>query len=199
MAPGVDPLPPLPHPLFDEWYADARVREPSYPESLAVATTDSRGRPGVRTVLMKGWDARGLVFYTNTEGAKGSALDHSGAAEVLFYWKSTQRQVRMHGPVARVDDAEADAYAASRPRDSQLSAWASLQSRPMPARDAYETRLADYAAHFPQSVPRPPHWTGYRLVPERFEFWEERAFRQHERWTYSLEPGGGWRAERLYP
>ena len=193
------PLPPCPLALFEAWFADAAAAEPSYPESFALATVDSRGRPSLRTVLMKARDASGIVFYTNAEGSKGGALDHSGRAEALFYWKSIQRQVRIHGPVARVAGAEADAYFATRPRDSRVGAWASLQSRPMPSSHALAERAARFEARFPADVPRPPHWPGYRIAPERFEFWEEREFRRHERWTYTRLPGGGWRTERLYP
>lgn len=195
-----DPLPPDPFALFGLWFGEAKTTEPSYPESLALACVDALGRPSVRTVLLKGWDKRGFVFYTNLEGAKGSAIAATGLAEVLFYWKSSERQVRVGGAVEQVSDAEADAYFARRPRGSQIGAWASLQSRPMPARASNDERVTLYEVKFPDgtAVPRPPHWSGLRIVPERFEFWEERAFRQHERWTYSPTIGG-WRTQRLYP
>jgi len=195
-----DPLPQDPFALFGTWFAEAKASEPSYPESLALAVVDALGRPSVRTVLLKGWDERGFVFYTNLEGAKGTAIAATGQAEALFYWKSSERQVRVGGPVARVSDEEADAYFARRPRGSQIGAWASLQSRPMLARSSNDERVALYEAKFPDgtAVPRPPHWSGLRIVPDRFEFWEERAFRQHERWTYT-PAAGGWRTQRLYP
>ena len=195
-----DPLPNDPFALFEEWFAAARTTEPSYPEAFSLATVDSRGRPAARTVLMKARDARGIVFYTNAEGAKGSALDATRQAEALFYWKSAERQVRIGGAVERVADEEADAYFASRPRGSKVGAWASLQSRPMPMRETLAERVALFETRFPEPapVPRPPHWPGYRIRPDRFEFWEERAFRQHERWTYAPAPGG-WRVQRRFP
>jgi len=193
-----DPLPQDPFELFGMWFAEAKTTEPSYPESLSLAAVDALGRPSVRTVLLKAWDERGLVFYTNLEGAKGTAIAATGQAEALFYWKSSERQIRIGGPVAQVSDEEADAYFARRPRGSQVGAWASLQSLPMPTRVSNDERVALYEAKFPADVPRPPNWSGLRIVPDRFEFWEERAFRQHERWTYTPAPGG-WRTQRLYP
>ena len=200
-VPMDDPLPPDPFALFGQWFAEAKTTEPSYPEALTLAAVDARGRPSARTVLLKGWDERGFVFYTNLEGAKGSALAATGQAEALFYWKSSERQVRVGGPVEIVADAEADTYFNRRPRGSQIGAWASLQSRPMPARGSLDERVAVYEAKFPDAVPRPPHWSGWRILPDRFEFWEERAFRQHERWTYepAAAPATGWRIQRLYP
>ncbi len=194
-----DPLPADPFALFATWFAEAKTTEPSYPESFSVAAIDARARPTVRTVLLKGWDERGFVFYTNLEGAKSSAIAATGQAEALFYWKSSERQIRVGGPVERVSDDEADAYFDKRPRGSRIGAWASLQSRPMPTRASLDERVAIYEAKFPGDPPRPPHWTGLRIVPDRFEFWEERAFRQHERWTYDPTPDGQWRVQRLYP
>jgi pyridoxamine 5'-phosphate oxidase len=194
-----DPLPPDPFALFGQWFAQAKTTEPSYPEAFALAAVDTRGRPSVRTVLLKGWDERGFVFYTNLEGAKGSALTANPLAEALFYWKSSERQIRIGGPVTQVANDEADAYYDKRPRGSRIGAWASLQSRPMPTRESLAERVALYEAKFPGDPPRPPHWTGLRIVPDRFEFWEERAFRQHERWTYQPTAGGLWRIQRLYP
>ncbi len=194
-----DPLPPDPFALFGTWFAEAKNTEPTYPEAFSVAAVDARGRPSVRTVLLKAWDERGLVFYTNLEGAKGSAIVATGQAEALFYWKSCERQIRIGGPVNQVSDTEADAYFTKRPRGSRIGAWASLQSRPMPARGSLAERVALYETKFPDEPPRPPHWTGLRILPNRFEFWEEREFRQHERWTYEPAPQGTWRVQRLYP
>ena len=195
----MEPLPTDPFELFGEWFDAARASEPVDPNAMALATADAAGRPSVRTVLMKAWDRAGFVFYTNLESRKATALAHNTAAELLFYWKSLKRQVRIAGAVAPVSPAEADAYFASRPRDSRLGAWASLQSRPMAARTTFEARLAEIDARFPgDEVPRPPFWSGLRVAPERFEFWEERAFRHHERWSYARD-GAGWRAGWLFP
>lgn len=188
-----------PHSLFDAWLAEARRTEPNDPEAMALATTDAGGQPSVRMVLLKGHDAQGFVFYTNTASRKGADLAAVPRAGLLFHWKSLRRQVRVEGPVAPVAAAEADAYFATRGRDSQIGAWASDQSRPLDARETFEARVAEVAARFEgQEVPRPPHWSGYRVVPERIEFWIDRAYRLHERRLFTRS-GDGWSEGLLYP
>jgi pyridoxamine 5'-phosphate oxidase len=189
-----------PHALFDAWFAEARAREPSDPEAMALATADAAGRPSVRMVLLKGHDPRGFVFYTNSESRKGGALAANPQAALLFHWKSLRRQVRIEGAVTPVAAEEADAYFASRARDSQLGAWASDQSRPLESRAVFEDRFARVKADYEgDDVPRPPHWWGYRIVPDRIEFWLDRAHRLHERRLFTLGPDGGWTEGLLYP
>jgi pyridoxamine 5'-phosphate oxidase len=168
---------------------------------MAVATVDADGLPNVRMVLMNGYDRRGPVFYTNTQSQKGGELDQAGKAAIVFHWKTLRRQVRFRGPVERVSDAEADAYFASRPRDSRIGAWASQQSRPLESRFALEKAVAAQAARFGLGeVPRPPHWTGYRLMPIAIELWHDRPFRLHDRVIFRRDtPDGTWRKERWYP
>jgi pyridoxamine 5'-phosphate oxidase len=196
IAPQDDPVA-----LFDAWLVEAGKSEPNEPEAMALATVDERGWPDVRMVLLKSADARGFVFYTNLESAKGRALRAHPQAALCFHWKTVRRQVRVRGPVAQVSEAEADAYFASRAKDSQIGAWASAQSRPMEARFAFEREIAKYAARFALSkVPRPPHWSGFRLTPLEIEFWRDRPFRLHDRLLYRREsPDAPWRTERLYP
>lgn len=194
-----------PHGLFEAWLAEAGAVEPNDPNALALATADAAGQPSVRMVLLKGHDARGFVFYTNEESAKGAQLAANPAAALLFHWKSLRRQVRIEGRVERVEAVEADAYFTTRGRDSQLGAWASEQSRPLDRRETFETRFVEMGARFAGGpVPRPPHWGGYRLVPERIEFWEDRPHRLHHRRLFTREPGsgsraGGWTESLLYP
>ena len=165
--------------------------------TLATATPD--GAPSARMVLLKGHDARGFVFYTNSQSRKGEELAANPRAALLFHWKSLRRQVRTEGRIAPVDQAEADAYFASRARDSQLGAWASDQSRPLASRDLFERRFAELVARYDgRDVPRPPHWWGYRLVPDRIEFWSDRPHRLHERRLFVRE-GDAWREGLLYP
>lgn len=189
-----------PHALFEEWLAEARSSEPNDPTGMALATADAAGRPSVRMVLMKGHDARGFVFYTNFDSRKGADLAANPQAALLFHWKSLRRQVRIEGAVVPVADAEADAYFASRSRDSQLGAWASDQSRPLDSRATFEARYEAVRARFEGGdVPRPPRWSGWRVVPERIEFWTDRPHRLHERRLFTRTDGGGWTEGLLYP
>lgn len=190
-----------PFELFRQWFDDATASEPNDPNAMALATVDSAGMPDVRMVLMKGYDPQGFVFYTNTGSAKGTQLLASRKAAIVFHWKSLHRQVRVRGPVEQVSDAEADAYFQSRPRDSRIGAWASQQSRPLESRFALEKAVAVNAAKYAVgTVPRPPHWTGFRIMPVAIEFWHDRPFRLHDRITFSrAEPNGDWTKHRLYP
>jgi pyridoxamine 5'-phosphate oxidase len=188
-----------PFPLFAAWLEEARGSEINDPTGVALATVDETGLPDVRMVLMKGFDARGFVFYTNFQSAKGRELIAHPKAALLFHWKSLRRQVRIRGPVAQVSDAEADAYFASRPREARIGAWASDQSRPLEGRFALEKRVAEYVLKFGVGdVPRPPHWSGFRVCPEQIEFWKDGAFRLHDRLRFD-RAGEGWETVRLYP
>jgi len=188
-----------PHALFDAWLSEAEAAEPNDPGAMTLATADSSGRPSARVVLLKGHDARGFVFYTNEQSAKGGQLAASPAAALLFHWKSLRRQVRIEGPVERVAVADADAYFATRGRDSQLGAWASDQSRPLDARATFEARFEAAGKRFADgTVSRPPHWGGYRVVPERIEFWEDRPHRLHHRRLFT-RTARGWAESLLYP
>lgn len=191
-----------PFALFEAWLAEASASELNDPTAMALATVDAEGLPNVRMVLLKGLDARGFVFYTNTESTKGRELIGQGKAAGLFHWKSLRRQVRLRGPVEMVTPAEADAYFASRPRGSRIGAWASQQSRPLESRFALEKAVAYYTAKYPVGdVPRPPHWTGFRILPVAMEFWKDGAFRLHDRVQFLRDdPEGPWTGrQRLYP
>lgn len=197
-----EPLPDSADPfaLFAQWLEDAKAKEPNDPNAMALATVDAEGMPDVRMVLLKGVDDRGFVFYTNLESAKGRQLAATPKAALLFHWKSLRRQVRVRGVVEAVSAEEADAYFATRARASQIGAWASDQSRPMPDRLALEKRIADFGLKFGVGrPPRPPHWSGFRVLPQSFEFWRDRPFRLHERLFFETDEMGGWRTRRLFP
>jgi pyridoxamine 5'-phosphate oxidase len=188
-----------PFALFDIWFAEARASEPNDGNAMALATSTPDGRPSVRMVLLKGHGPDGFVFYTNLDSRKGGELAANAHVALLFHWKSLRRQIRIEGVVAPVDDATADAYFATRGRDSQLGAWASDQSRPLADRETFEARFAEMQARFEgQDVPRPPRWSGWRVTPDRIEFWQDRAHRLHERNLY-VRNGDIWTKGLLYP
>ena len=189
--------------VFAAWLAEAEASEPNDANAMALSTVGEDGMPSCRMVLLKGYDADGFVFYTNYESRKGRQLLTTPKAALLFHWKSLRRQVRIEGEVTPVSDAEADAYFDSRPKQSQIGAWASQQSRPLEGRFELEKRVALFAAKYAVTkVPRPPHWSGFRLTPRLIEFWQDGAFRLHDRLVYSREEaaaGDGWTTERLFP
>ena len=188
-----------PFALFDEWFAEAKASEPNDPEAMALATADLLREPSVRMVLLKEHGPEGFVFYTNEESEKGRQLKENPNAALLFHWKSLPRQVRIEGSVERVSDEEADAYFASRARDSQLGAWASDQSRPLDSRATFEQRFEEMKRRYDgQEVPRPPYWGGYRVIPQRIEFWTDRPHRLHERRLF-VRGAEGWSEGLLYP
>jgi pyridoxamine 5'-phosphate oxidase len=195
LQPQADPIG-----LFQQWLAEAEASEPNDPNAMALATTTAHGMPSVRMVLLKGLDSRGFVFYTNKQSRKGEELAANRHAALLFHWKSLRRQVRIEGPIEDVTEAEADAYFASRSRASRLGAMASDQSRPLSGRDELERRLAEVEARYPgEDVPRPPHWSGYRVLPDIIEFWQDMPHRLHDRMLYRRESERSWQTTRLFP
>lgn len=188
-----------PFALFATWFAAAEASEPNDANAFALATATADARPSVRIVLLKGWDEQGFVFYSNMDSRKGRELAANPRVHMDFHWKSLRRQIRIDGSASLVSDAEADAYFASRPRDSQVGAWASLQSQPLNKRETFEARIAEMAARFEGGpVPRPPRWSGWRVTPEVMEFWQDRDNRLHER-TLFTRSGNGWTSSFLYP
>lgn len=193
-----------PFALFGEWMEDARRHEPNDPDAMCIASVDDQGRPSARMVLMKGWDRHGFVFYTNLESRKGQELLANPNIAMCMHWKSLAKQVRIEGPVHQVADDEADEYFRSRHRSSRIGAWASAQSRPLEGRFELERKVAEYTAKFHIGpIPRPPHWSGFRCVPHRIEFWRDGLFRLHDRLVF-IRAGGSdtdpqFRTERLYP
>ncbi len=186
--------------LFSDWFAEALASEPNDPNAMALATTGLNGQPHVRMVLLKGHGPDGFTFYTNQQSDKAVQIAERPFAALLFHWKSLRRQVRIEGKVCTVSDAEADIYFASRGRDSQLGAWASDQSRPLDDRATFEARFAALAAQYEgKDVPRPPHWSGYRIDPARIEFWEDRPHRLHHRRLFERAGANGWTEGLLYP
>ena len=193
------PAPEDPIPLFEAWMAEAATSEPNDPNAVCLATATPEGRPSARMVLLKGVDARGFVFYTNLESRKGGELAANPFAAMCFHWKTLQRSVRVEGAIEPVSAEEADAYYASRARGSRIGAWASRQSRPLEGRFALEKAVAEYTLKFGLAeIPRPDHWSGFRLLPTRIEFWRDMPFRLHERRVFH-KAGAGWELEMLYP
>jgi len=186
--------------LFSQWFKEAQNTDPDDPNAMCLATADEYGRPSARTLLLKGYDEKGFVFYTNRESRKGRALETNPYAAILFYWKTLDRQIHIEGSVSRVGDDESDDYFLSRPRGSRLGAWASQQSRAMESRATLKKRIEDMEKKYQgnENVPRPPYWGGYRLKPERMEFWQEGDFRLHTRILYTRS-GDGWKREMLFP
>jgi len=187
--------------LFADWYTEAEKSEPNDPSAMSLATVGPSGMPALRMVLLKGYDSSGFVFYTNCQSRKGDHLAAHPEAALLFHWKSLRRQVRLEGMTTRTTAAEADAYFGTRPRGSQIGAWASDQSQPLESRFALEKRVAEYTARYLiGAIPRPPHWSGYRLQPILIEFWQDGAFRLHDRLEYRrAAPGQPWSTRTLFP
>ena len=191
---GTDPFS-----LFQSWYDEAVAAEVNDPDAMALASVDAGGMPSVRMVLLKEWAADGFVFYTNYESRKSGELDAAAKAAFCIHWKSLRRQVRVVGPVSRVDAARSDAYFASRGRGSRIGAWASAQSRPLDSRDSLAAAVAEVEARFPDDVPRPPHWGGFLIEPQEIEFWADGEHRLHDRFRFTPDAAGGWDVSRLNP
>jgi pyridoxamine 5'-phosphate oxidase len=196
--PTGEPL-PMPFTQFQTWMAEAEKSEPNDPNAMLLATTTLDGQPSLRAVLLKGVDDRGFVFYTNTESKKGLELALNPKVALLLHWKSLRRQIRIQGVVEDVTDAEADAYYASRPRNSRLGAWASQQSRPLVNRAILEERLAEMEQRFPDEVPRPSYWSGYRVLPFYFEFWQDMPYRLHDRTVFKRSKDESWEQSKIFP
>jgi pyridoxamine 5'-phosphate oxidase len=184
---------------FTQWFAEAGTTEPNDPNAMILATATAAGKPSARTVLLKAWDERGFVFYTNLDSRKSQELKENPNAALLFYWKILHRQIRIEGTISLVDNAQADAYYASRPRGSRIGAWASAQSRPLADRETFDRAIQATETRFPDdAIPRPPFWSGWRLTPDYFEFWQDQQYRLHDRLTYT-RTNDGWVPGRLYP
>ena len=198
-----DPLTdPLPDPFrqFEAWFEEAKATEPNDPNAMTLATATAGGVPSARMVLLKALDAHGFTFFTNTQSRKGDELAANAHAALLFHWKSLRRQIRIEGVVEPVSAAEADDYFASRARISRLGAIASDQSRPLPAREVLEQRVREADARYPgDGIPRPEHWSGFRLLPERFEFWQDMPYRLHDRTVHERGDDGAWTTIKLFP
>lgn len=189
-----------PFTLFDIWFAEARAAELNDANAMTLASTGANGQPSARMVLLKGHSAQGFVFYTNQQSHKAGQISERPFVALLFHWKSLRRQIRIEGKVLSVNDATADAYFATRARDSQLGAWASEQSRPLASRAIFEARFAEMTARFEgQDVPRPPHWSGYLVTPDTIEFWQDRDYRLHERRVFTRIGPDSWSEGMLYP
>ncbi len=198
-APERHTLDPDPFTRFAAWFDTAKASEPNDPNALTLATTTPEGRPAARIVLLKEWDERGFVFYTNTGSRKSNEIKLNPQVALLFHWKSLKRQIRIEGAALPVSDAQADQYFAGRPRGSKIGAWASAQSRPLADRGVFESAIAEYELKFAGSdVPRPPYWSGWRVDPVYFEFWQDMEFRLHDREVFTRTETG-WRIGRLYP
>ncbi|MCD8497994.1 MAG: pyridoxamine 5'-phosphate oxidase [Alphaproteobacteria bacterium] len=193
-------IPQNPNALFEEWFREAQKSEPNDPSAMAVSLIDAEGKPSVRIVLMRKYGEKGFEFFTNYESRKGKGLEKNPYAELCFYWKSLHKQIRITGRVEKTSAAESDDYFNNRPRGSRVGAWASQQSRPMEGYEELQGRMDEFEAKFEgmEAIPRPPHWGGFRVIPERIEFWEEQPFRLHKRFVY-IKQGNTWKTEWLYP
>lgn len=188
-----------PFALFGAWFEEAKKHEINDPDAIALSSVAPNGMPSVRMVLLKQWSEEGFTFFTNYDGRKGEELLATGKAAFVMHWKSLRRQVRVVGSVAPIDAAASDAYFASRPRGSQIGAWASIQSRPLESRDDLAARVAEIEKTYADIVPRPPHWGGFMIRPEEMEFWADGAFRLHDRFQFNPDDSGKWVPQRLYP